>query len=96
MVKHIVCFKLIDNSQESKLATKEMLLSMKGKSFPLEEIEVGIDYLASQRSYDVVLITTFKNREDLNAYQVDPYHKNTVKPFMHARISASVSVDFEY
>ncbi len=96
MIKHVVCFKLIDSSEKSKLLTKEMLLSMIGNVNLFTDIEVGTDFLQSARSYDVILITSFKSKEDLDAYQVDDYHKNVVKPFMHARIISSVSVDFEY
>lgn len=96
MIKHVVCFKLIDSSEKSKLLTKEMLLSMIGNVKLFTDIEVGTDFLQSARSYDVILITSFKSKEDLDAYQVDEYHKNVVKPFMHARVIASVAVDFEY
>ncbi len=97
MVKHIVCFKLIDNSEKSKLRAKEVLLSMIGNvKDSFTSIEVGTDFLFSARSYDVVLITTFLSKEDLEKYQVDSYHKNVVKTYMHANVLASISVDFEY
>ena len=43
MIKHIVCFKLKDNSEENKLKAKEVLLSMKGNVPMLRNIEVGVD-----------------------------------------------------
>ena len=69
MVRHIVMFKLKDNSPQSLEKAKEVLLSMKGNVSLLRGIEVGIDFLRSERSYDVVLITDFDTREDLALYQ---------------------------
>ena len=79
MVRHIVMFKLKDNSPQSLEKAKEVLLSMKGNVSLLRGIEVGIDFLRSERSYDVVLITDFDTREDLALYQKDKYHEGVVK-----------------
>lgn len=95
MIKHVVCFKLIDNSEKQKLLAKEILLSMIGNVDSFINIEVGTDFLASARSYDICLTTTHNSKEDLQAYQFNPYHKNVVKPYMHAHVIASVSVDYE-
>lgn len=43
MIKHIVCFKLIDNSEENKQKAKEVLLSMRGQVPTAKSIEVGTD-----------------------------------------------------
>ena len=95
MIRHIVCFKLLDNSEEKKLVAKETLLSMVGNVPMLREIEVGMDFLATHRSYDIVLITTFDSPEDLNDYQVDPYHVSVVKKYMHSVVETSVAVDYK-
>ena len=55
MIKHIVCFKLKDNSEEKKQEAKDMLLSMIGKVDLIKDIEVGTDFLSSERSYDIIL-----------------------------------------
>ena len=96
MVKHIVLFKLKDNSAESCLKAKEVLLSMEGKVPELRSIEVGVDFLHSERSYDLALIVTVDNKEALESYQHDPYHCQVVKPHMHAVRSGSVALDFEF
>ncbi len=95
MIKHIVCFKLIDNSEENKLKAKEVLLSMVGNVPLLRGIEVGTDFLGSPRSYDVILITTLDDKASLDAYQVDEYHVNVVKKHMHSVVSTSVAIDYE-
>ena len=96
MVRHIVCFKLKDNSAKAKEEAKNVLLSMKGKIPYLRNIEVGCDYLRSERSYDVVLITDFATKKDAEEYQKDEYHCSVVKPYMHEKRSDSVAIDYEY
>ncbi|GKU79924.1 Dabb family protein [Paenibacillus sp. L3-i20] len=94
MITHIVSFKLKDNSEESVARTVSVLRNMEGKIEQLKHIEVGIDFLHSERSYDIVLITKFESRADLEAYQVHPEHKIVIEHMLQAR-EASVSVDFE-
>ena len=94
MIKHIVCFKLIDNSVSAKEETRDVLLSMKGKVPQIVDIEVGMDFLSSPRSYDIILQVTLESRQALDAYQIDEYHCSVVKKYMHAHISSSVAVDY--
>jgi rRNA maturation protein Rpf1 len=95
MIKHVVCYKLKDNSIEKKEEVKAMLLSMVGKVSYFTDIKVGLDFLQSERSYDVVLEMTFNTKEDMEKYQKDEYHTNVVKTLMHKIRSASVAVDYE-
>ena len=55
MIKHIVCFKLKDNSDFGKAKAKEVLMSMEGKVPQIKGIQVGCDFLGSSRSFDVIL-----------------------------------------
>ena len=95
MIKHVVCFKLKNNSLEEKQKAKEVLLSMDGKVDLLRGISVGIDFLCSERSYDVILETLFDSKEDLDKYQKDPYHESVVKTYMHSVREASIAIDYE-
>ena len=81
MVKHVVCFKL--KKGEDPLKAKEILLSMKGKVPTLRGIEVGIDELHSDRSFDVMLTVLLDDFAALSEYQNDPYHCSVVKEYMH-------------
>lgn len=94
MIKHVVCYKLKDNSIEKREEAKRTLLSMKGKVGYFVDIKVGIDFLGSERSYDLVLEMTFNTKEDMALYQKDQYHCEVVKPYMHAARLTSVSVDY--
>ena len=95
MIKHIVCFKLKDNSPEQCQKAKEVLLSMKGNVPQIKDIEVGIDFLGSDRSYDIILQVVLESAAELENYQNDPYHCSVVKTHMHAVRQASVAVDYE-
>lgn len=95
MIKHIVCFKLKDNSRESCEKAAEIFRSMEGKVPMLRDISVGIDFLHSPRSYDIILETVFDNKAALDEYQNDPYHCGVVKKYIHGVQEASVSVDYE-
>ena len=95
MIRHIVCFKLKDSSIEAKNEARDVLLSMRGKVPTALNIEVGVDFLGSERSYDVILQVTVESKEALEQYQQDPYHCDVVKPYMHAHRTASVAVDYE-
>lgn len=94
MIKHIVCFKLKDNSIEECEKARDVLLSMKGNVPLLRDIEVGIDELHSGRSYDLILQVTLDSMEALEAYQNDSYHCSVVKTHMHAVRESSVAIDY--
>lgn len=95
MIKHIVCFKLKDNSPEKKEEAKARLLSMKGNVDLLHGIEVGTDFLGSARSYDIILQVTLDSKEALDLYQKDDYHCSYVKTYMHEVMENSIAVDYE-
>ena len=96
MVKHIVCFQLSDNSPAECEKAKEILLSMIGKVPSAKHIEVGVDFLHSGRSYDLILMVDVADRAALEEYANDPYHCSVVKKHMHAVAKSSVTVDYEY
>lgn len=95
MIKHIVCFKLKDNSQSEKDEAKKILLSMKENVPTVKDIEVGCDFLSSPRSYDIILQVWLESREMLDVYQNDPYHVGVVKEHMHRVCEKSVAVDYD-
>ena len=94
MIKHIVCFKLKDNTEENCLKAKEVLLSMQGNVPQIREIEVGVDFLHSERSYDIILQVVLDDAKALEDYQNDPYHCSVVKTYMHSVREARVAVDY--
>lgn len=95
MITHIVLFKLTEPSAENVAATRNKLLSMTGKIDLLRHIEVGVDVIRSERSYDIALTTRFDSLEDLQAYQIHPYHAGEVVPHMKSVCSSIAAVDYE-
>jgi rRNA maturation protein Rpf1 len=95
LVKHIVFFKLKENSQEKKEEVKSKLLSLKGKVEVLKNIEVGLNFADEARAYDIALLTDFENEEDLKSYAIDPYHLEIVEYIKRVTVSSKV-VDFKY
>ena len=94
MVKHIVMFKLIEKtSQNMELAT-DSLRSLENKIETLKFIEIGTDFLESDRSYDIVLTAHFENQEGLKTYSSHENHLPVVK-IMRSLCSSSVVVDYE-
>ncbi|MCL1901462.1 MAG: Dabb family protein [Firmicutes bacterium] len=92
MVKHIVLFKIKNKGNIQKGI--EALKSMKGKIDGLIDLEAGVDFLKSDRSYDIALITTHTDKAALDFYQAHEVHQ-PVKKLMHEIRESSVSVDYE-
>lgn len=95
MIKHTVCFKLKEPTEELLQQTKEILLSMQGRVPEVKGIFVGIDNLHSERSYDIILEVIVENMQALEKYQKDKYHCSVVKKHMHAVRESSIAVDCE-
>ena len=95
MITHIVLFKLTDPNAENLTTTRNKLLSMDGNIDLLRHLEVGVDVIRSERSYDIALTTRFESLSDLQAYQIHPYHAGEVVPHMKSVCSAIVAVDYE-
>ena len=94
MIRHVVCFKLKDPTPENCEQAAKILRSMEGNVEMLRDIRVGIDFLHSERSYDLILEVSLDNAEALEAYQNHPYHVQVVKKHMHAVRESSVAVDY--
>jgi hypothetical protein len=68
---------------------------MEGKIPELRHLEVGVDVVHSERSYDIALVSKFDSLTTLQAYQVHPYHAGVVIPHMKSVSSAIIAVDYE-
>jgi hypothetical protein len=95
MITHIVLFKLKEGTPEGVEKARELLLSMEGKVEQLRYLEVGVDLIHSERSADIALVTKFDSMEDLQAYQVHPYHANEVAAYMRSVSAQVVAADYQ-
>ncbi|MGL4337897.1 MAG: Dabb family protein [Turicibacter sp.] len=99
MIKHVVMWKIKDTiSQtrvESMIKIKDELENLNGKIDGLIHIEVGIDFLKSDNSYDVILVSEFTNKVALEQYQVHPLHVRVANEIVKPVSSSRVVVDYE-
>ncbi len=95
MVVHIVMFRFKEENKAANLErVKEMLEALPEKIPSLRSMEVGIDFLHSERSMDLVLTSTFDDREGLDAYRVHPAHVEVVNVIKEVSEESRV-VDYE-
>ena len=93
MIKHLVLFKLRDPACAEE--TRDMLLSMKGVVEQIREIEVGIDYAHTERSFDIALSVILDDEAALRGYAEHPYHAGPVKTYVQSVTEKSVIADYE-
>lgn len=79
MIRHIVMWKLKDfaegcSREENAWKIKAGLEALRDKIEQIGYLEVGINSIASDMSYDAVLITEFEDVQALNAYKKHPEH----------------------
>jgi len=95
MVVHIVMFRFKDkNKVENIEKIKSMLESLPEKIESLKSMEVGVDFLHSERSMDLVLTSTFDDRDGLESYRVHPAHQEVVSLIKEVTLESRV-VDYE-
>jgi len=94
MIRHIVLFKIKDEYKAEIPQLVENFYGMKGRIEGLVDLEAGADFLGSDRSYDVALITKFATREAFDAYQDHPVHLPVKKRMGEVRVS-SIACDYE-
>jgi len=92
MVKHIVMWTLKDKADAAQI--KARLEGMDGRIPGLVHIEVGIDFLASEQSADLVLVAELEDRAALETYQAHPEHQAVV-PLLKAAALTRTVVDYQ-
>ena len=93
MIRHIVLFKIKPEYKAEIPSIVKGFYSMVVKVDGLVSLEAGADFLGSQRSYDVALVTVFRDRASFDAYQDHPAHL-PVKKRMHEVRESSVACDY--
>ena len=94
MIKHVVMFKLADKTPENMERATQSLKSLEGNIETLKAIEIGSDFLGSERSYDIVLTAHFDDLDGLKIYTQHKNHLPVVK-IMQSLCTSSVVVDYE-
>ncbi len=95
MVVHIVMFAFKEENKKENLQKAKALLEALVEKVPsLKSMEVGLDFMQSERSFDLVLTTTFDDKEGLSSYATHPAHMEVVS-FIKEVTEAAKVVDYE-
>ncbi len=99
MVKHIVMWKIQGHNGQTKEETaqqiKRALEDLNGKIEGLIKLEVGIDFLKTDSSYDVVLYSELTDKEALDFYQNHPLHVKAATEIVKPAATSRIVVDYE-
>jgi len=80
MLQHYVFIKYQESTSDEHIqAFKDKMLALKNTIKEIKRIEVSIDELHEERSWDVVLNMQFDSLEDLRIYQMHPDHVAVVQ-----------------
>lgn len=94
MIKHIVMFRFKEEHQGDLNEAKARLEALVGVVPELKSMEVGLDFLRSDRSMDLVLTAVVEDEAGLEAYRIHPAHQEVVA-FLKVRAAESKVVDFK-
>ena len=94
MIRHIVLFKFEDPAVNIPIV-RDSLYALVDKIPEIVHMQIGADFMRSQRSADMALIVDFKSKEDLEIYDKHPDHQKA-RVYIHAHRTESRTVDFEY
>jgi len=95
VVRHIVFFKLEDNSEQNKQDIKNRLMSMNGKIEVMSNLEVGVNFSPEERAFDISLSCDVATKEDLKTYATHPVHVEVVT-YLKSINTVTKVVDYEY
>ena len=98
MVKHIVAWKIKDteNKMEKALLIKEKIEELKNVIPLIRHIEVGINFNDCDGASDIILISDFDSKEDLDSYQKNPLHQAVAADYVRPNVCEKRIVDYEY
>ena len=76
MLRHVVFFMFKDGVGEAEIVDLEKSLAELPPVIPeILSYEFGRDVVRSERSYDLALVSTFKDIDSLQRYQIHPDHQ---------------------
>ncbi len=99
MIKHVVMWKLkkeAEGNEKSKNIelVKETLISLKPLISQINSLEVGENFNPADAAFDLVLITSHRDKEALSAYINHPVHQEAAV-FIGKVVAERKVVDFE-
>lgn len=92
MIRHVVLMRFADPADAPE--AKSRLEALSGRIPGLLSLDVGLDVLRSEASYDLSLVTTHETLQALDDYQVHPEHQE-FKTWVGSRLTGRAAVDSE-
>lgn len=92
MFRHVVCFKIKEDKKDMIEQAKEKILELSAIK-EVKNIEVGMDEINNERSYDFVIIVDFDSKQDYDVYDKHELH-TPVKDFVSGMVSEAAAVDY--
>ena len=94
MYRHIVMWKVKEaRSKEVCEQIAQKLYSLTDQIDEIEALEVGINEVESDAAFDLVLISSFENKQAYQAYAIHPLHQEVVV-WIKERVGARAVVDY--
>jgi antibiotic biosynthesis monooxygenase (ABM) superfamily enzyme len=96
MVVHIVMIKFAEHPEKAERIreAQRRIEALMGRVPSLRSMETGINFAREERAMDLVLRATFDDREGLEAYAVDPIHREVID-YIRSVAESSKVVDYE-
>jgi len=96
MVVHIVMIKFAEHPEKAERIreAQRRVEALMGRVPSLRSMETGVNFAREERAMDLVLRATFDNREGLEAYAVDPIHREVID-YIRSVTESSKVVDYE-
>jgi hypothetical protein len=92
VIRHVVLMRFTDPADAAE--AKARLEGLVGVVPDLLSLQVDLDVLRSEASWDLALVSTHADLEGLKAYQVHPAHAAFLE-WMRPRLAERASVDAE-
>ncbi|HIQ47019.1 MAG TPA: Dabb family protein [Sulfurovum sp.] len=94
MLVHIVMFKFKEENKKANIIqAKQMLDNLMGAIPSLRSIDVGVNFIESDRAMDLSLIAVFETKEGLELYDAHPEHQKVVT-FIKSVVEYSKASDY--
>lgn len=79
MIRFVVIFKLVDNSEKNVALIQQHIMGLEGKMPVIKHMEVGSNILLGKRAFDLAALFDFETMEDVHLFEHDPIHMQVVE-----------------
>lgn len=94
MIDHVIMFKASQMTADGEAELFEKLATL--RQIPgVIDLAIGKNFGARSRGFDYCMRITFASRDDLDAYEAHPTHRDVV-PYNRAVTDEHICVDFEW